>query len=158
MKKRDDFDETVQAVAATWVKLYRAQMVVSAQALSTLPRHTTHGQLAVMEALDSLGPMCMREISDKILKTAGNVTVVVDTLEKRGFVKRECLEGDRRKLMVHITPEGHEWLSRVLLPCMQRVVEQFSSLSEEERNELGRLCRKLGLGRQGDGPDEEGGR
>ena len=155
MKKRDDFDESIQAVAAVWVKLYRAQMAVSARVLSTLPGRASHAQLAVMEALDSLGPMYQREISEKILKGAGNVTVVVDTLEKRGFVRRIRSETDRRKYMVHLTPEGHEWLSSVLLPLMRAVAEEFSVLSEAEQQELGRLCRKLGLGRRG--ADRQGG-
>lgn len=149
MKKRDDFDESIQAVAEVWVKLYRAQMAVSARVLSTLPGRASHAQLAVMEALDTLGPMYQRELSEKILKSAGNVTVVVDTLEKRGFVKRVRSESDRRKYMVHLTPEGHEWLSAVLLPLMHVVAEEFSVLTEAEQQELGRLCRKLGLGRRG---------
>ncbi len=152
MKKRTDLDEKVQEVAAVWVKLYRAQMAVSARVLSRLPARTSHAQLAVMEALDTLGPMCQRELSEKILKSAGNVTVVVDTLERRGFVQRVRSETDRRMYLVHVTPQGHDWLAQILRPLMESVVEEFSVLTQAEREQLGRLCRKLGLGSRGGSP------
>ena len=50
-------------------------------------------QFGVLEALMHLGPMCQRELGVKILKSSGNVTMVVDNLEKRGLVARRRWQG-----------------------------------------------------------------
>src|SRR5687768_3696589 len=48
----------------------------------------TDGQLGVLEALLHLGPLCQRDLGVKLFYTGGNVTMIVDNLEKRGFVER----------------------------------------------------------------------
>lgn len=137
--------EAVEA-AATWIKLCRAQLAVSARIFRRLPARTSLAQFAVLEALDYLGPMYQREISEKILKSTGNVTVVVDGLERAGLAVRRRLEEDRRKMVVEITDEGRRWLNEILPIYMRALAEEFSVLTSEEKAELGRLCRMLGHG------------
>ena len=33
--------------------------------------------------------MCQKELSEKLLRTGGNVTFVIDNLERAGWVRRE---------------------------------------------------------------------
>ena len=47
----------------------------------------TVSQFGTLEALYHLGPLCQHEIGDKLLKSGGNITMVIDNLEKRGWVK-----------------------------------------------------------------------
>src|SRR5579872_514812 len=63
----------------------------------------THGQFAVLEALFHLGPLNQCDLARKLLRSGGNVTVVVDNLEKRGLVRRERQKDDRRMVVVSLT-------------------------------------------------------
>ena len=49
----------------------------------------TTGQFGILEALLHLGPMCQKTIGQKLLRSGGNITLVVDNLEKQGWVRRE---------------------------------------------------------------------
>ena len=104
----------------------------------------TPRQFGVLESLYHLGPMRPGEISAKLLKSGGNITLVVDNLKKRGLVQRERSAQDRRVVVVSLTEAG-EALIRGLLPGhVAAITEQFSVLTAEEQETLGRLCRKLG--------------
>lgn len=128
----------------TFVKMVRAANGLSARLNRPLADAAlSESQFGVLEALLHLGPLHQRELAAKILRTHGNVTLVVDHLEKRGLVRRERGSTDRRYIRVHLTPEG-ESLVRGLFPAhAARLAEEMSVLSEAEQRELGRLCRRL---------------
>ena len=89
-------EATVRALNA-YINLVRA----SDSVLSKIGTHlesegVTTGQFAVLEALLHLGPMCQHVLAEKLLRSGGNMTLVVDNLQKQGWVKRERQEKDRR--------------------------------------------------------------
>jgi MarR family transcriptional regulator, 2-MHQ and catechol-resistance regulon repressor len=102
-------------------------------------------QFGVLEALYHLGPLAQCELAKKLLKTGGNVTMVVDNLEKCELVKRERSQSDRRFVTVALTTKGRRLISRILPRQVAAIVEELSILSDTEQQELDRLCRKLGL-------------
>ncbi len=104
----------------------------------------TVSQFSVLEALYHLGPMCPGELSQKLLKSTGNMTMVIDNLEKRGLVARERSSEDRRMILIRLTPAGEEKIRRVFPAHVRALVEEMSILTPEEQRELGRLCKKLG--------------
>lgn len=128
----------------TFVKLVRAANALSGRLNRPLAEAgLTESQFGVLEALLHLGPLHQRELAVKILRTNGNVTLVVDHLEQRGLVRRERGSSDRRYIKVHLTDEG-EALVKGLFPAhAARLAEELSVLSEDEQYELGRLCRRL---------------
>src|ERR1700722_1138317 len=73
----------------------------------------TTGQFGILEALLHLGPMCQKTLGQKLLRSGGNITLVVDNLEKHGWVRRERQKDDRRKFLIHLTPEGRKLISRI---------------------------------------------
>jgi MarR family transcriptional regulator, 2-MHQ and catechol-resistance regulon repressor len=106
----------------------------------------TTGQFGVLEALLHLGPMCQHTLGQKLLRSGGNVTLVVDNLEKRGWVRRERLVSDRRMVMIHLTPVGRELIAKVFPKHAKAVRKEMSALNPAEQETLRRLARKLGLG------------
>jgi MarR family 2-MHQ and catechol resistance regulon transcriptional repressor len=98
-----------------------------------------------IEALYHLGPLFQREIGQKLLRSSGNITMVIDNLEKRGYVKRERKKEDRRFMMVRLTDGGFELISKVFPPHAAVIAREMSVLSESEQETLARLCKKLGL-------------
>jgi len=92
-----------------------------------------------------LGPLCQRALGEKLLTSGGNVTTVVDNLERRGLVRRVRSEEDRRFISVHLTDAGRELIGRVFPRHLGRIVEAMSALTPAEQDELARLCKKLGI-------------
>lgn len=104
----------------------------------------TLGQFAVLEALEHLGPMCQHILAEKLLRSGGNTTLVLDNLEKNGFIRRERQRNDRRRIEIHLTPKGRRLIERVF-PEHAKVVEKWMAvLTPAEQDELRRLAAKLG--------------
>ncbi len=129
----------------TFVRLVRCTNAVTEKMHKHLSEHKlTISQFGVLEALYSLGPLCQKDLGIKILKTGGNITMVVDNLEKRTLVERVRDETDRRKFSIRLTPAGYAIINRIF-PVHANIAEQvFSGLSSEEQEELGRLLERLG--------------
>ncbi len=131
---------------STYVKLMRAGESITARIHKHLVSSgLTLSQFAVLEALYHLGPLYQREIGQKLLRSSGNITMVVDNLEKRGYVKRARIKEDRRFVMVRLTDEGSELISKVFPPHAAVIAREMSVLSTREQETLAQLCKKLGL-------------
>ncbi|MBI3910364.1 MAG: MarR family transcriptional regulator [Armatimonadetes bacterium] len=134
----------VRALNAT-IKLMRATDSVSARVSRSLTgARLTESQLGVLEALLHLGSLCQTELGKKLLKSSGNITLVVDNLEKRGLVRRQRDAKDRRFVTVHLTEAGRQLIGEVFPRVVAAIVEEMSALTPFEQEELGRLCRRLG--------------
>lgn len=129
-----------------YIKLIRASDTVLGHVSKTFTEHNlTLSQYGVLDALYHLGPMCQSTLARKILRSSGNMTMVIDNLEKRNLVRRVRAEQDRRKFMVELTDEGSVLIQAVMPGHVERVREAFSVLDEDEQLQLCRLTRKLGL-------------
>jgi MarR family transcriptional regulator, 2-MHQ and catechol-resistance regulon repressor len=130
---------------ASYVKLMRAADSVTAR----VHRHLQQAglsvtQFGVLEALFHVGPLCQRDLGRKLLKSSGNMTLVVDNLEKRGLVERHREMADRRFLAVVLTAAGRRLMAEIFPRHVAGVAAEFAILTVAEQQELARLCRKLG--------------
>lgn len=129
------------------IKLLRAADAVSRRTRGAYTGEgLTESQFGVLEALYFVGPATPGELSRRILKTAGNLTLVVDNLIKSGLVAPSPSAEDRRRRPVALTTAGRKLIADLFPHHVDGVVETFSVLTVREQEELGRLCRKLGLG------------
>jgi MarR family transcriptional regulator, 2-MHQ and catechol-resistance regulon repressor len=130
----------------TYTKLMRAaESVTSRTSRVMAAAGLTISQFSVLEALYHKGPLCQRDIAAKILKSTGNITLVIDNLEKSGVVRRERDNEDRRFLTVHLTEKGSAVIASVFTDVETAIVAEMVSLSDDEQEMLGKLCKKLGL-------------
>jgi MarR family 2-MHQ and catechol resistance regulon transcriptional repressor len=102
------------------------------------------GQFAVLEALLHLGPMCQHTLGKKLLRSGGNVTLVVDNLERHGWVRRERQLKDRRMVEIHLTPKGRRLITRVFPEHAKVVAKVMGRLGAAEQEQLRKIARKLG--------------
>jgi MarR family 2-MHQ and catechol resistance regulon transcriptional repressor len=105
----------------------------------------TISQFGVLEAIYHLGPMHQNRLAEKILKSSGNLTLVIDNLEKRGLVTRERDPEDRRCMTIHLTESGRALIESIFPRHVGIVVQEINVLTREEQSQLAALCRKLGL-------------
>jgi MarR family transcriptional regulator, 2-MHQ and catechol-resistance regulon repressor len=130
-----------------WVKLARAFGMFSKHALCDIRRYElTQPQFAIVEILGHLGPLTLGELAKKQLSSCGNITVVVDNLEKEDLVLRKPSKEDRRSLYVHLTPKGEQMFDEMFHQHAQHITKLASVLTEKEQQQLAGLLRKLGLG------------
>lgn len=129
----------------TYIKLRRAVNGLSlAEGPVLLDAGLTESQFGVLEALLHLGPLCQRELADKVLKSAGNMTTVVDNLERRDLVERQRDGDDRRVVTVHLTTRGEQLIRAVFPRVVDAIVGAFSVLTAKDQKQLAALCRRLG--------------
>ena len=129
-----------------FIKLMRATETMN----NRLNRHLAEADLTVsqfgtLEALYHLGPLNQRAIGEKLLKSGGNITMVIDNLEKCGYVVRETDPSDRRAVLIHLTSEGKKFIDEFFPKHLEKIKEEFSVLSNQEKKKLAVLCKKLGL-------------
>ena len=137
--------EQIQALN-TYIRLTRAVEAISASLLSREKLEgLTTSQLGVLDALLYLGPMNQKDLAGKILKSTGNLSLVIDNLEKRGLVKRTRQNNDRRFGTISLTDTGRELIERIIPAHVAEITAILSALTPEEQQTLGDLCKKLGL-------------
>lgn len=132
-----------------FIKLQRAADALGSRVHAHLAADDlTVSQFGVLEALLHVGPMCQRDIGRKLLRSGGNITLVVDNLEKRGLARRERSVENRKFVTVHLTDEGRRLVRRVFPRHVQAVVREMGTLSPREQETFARLAKAAGIGRE----------
>jgi len=133
----------------TPLKLYTHLMRATNTITEKLHKHLLNhklsvSQFGVLEALYHLGPLCQKDIGAKILKTSGNITLVIDNLEKRQLVNRKKDPEDRRKMVISLTKSGLDMIKSIF-PYHSKIAQEiFSVLEFKEQQILSQLLKKLG--------------
>jgi len=132
---------------SAYVKLLRAANTSLAYARVGLEdAGLSQGQFAVLEALYHVGPLYLGDLARRILTSSGNLTLVVDNLEKRGLAMRQPHGRDKRFVRATITPAGRKLMARIFPEHARRITEVMARLTSAEQDALGNLCRRLGTG------------
>jgi MarR family transcriptional regulator, 2-MHQ and catechol-resistance regulon repressor len=135
----------------TYIKLMRCANSVQGHLEQRLARlGLTDNQFGVLEALLHLGPIAQHELGRALFTSRANITTIVDNLEKRALVQRVRDTVDRRYVTVHLTEAGRALIEEIFPGHVQAIVAEFTVLTPVEQEELGRLCKKLGLLERGD--------
>jgi len=130
----------------TFIKLMRATESLNQRLIRHLSEaDLTISQFGILEALLHLGPQNQKELGQKLLKSGGNITLVIDNLEKSGYVTRKKNPEDRRALIVDLTVQGKSYIEDFFPKHLAKITEEFSVLNDTEKKELGRICKKIGM-------------
>lgn len=102
-------------------------------------------EFAVLELLYHKGKQPLQKIGNKILLASGSITYVVDKLEGRGYITRVSSPTDRRVTFAEITDEGNSFMDELFPRHEAQLIELMGALSEEEKDQVIELLKKLGL-------------
>jgi len=137
----------MKRISTGWQSFKSLQLAtdhISTEIYTHLTRHKlTVSQFGVLQALHTEGPMHQISLAAQIAKTTGNLTTVIDNLEKRDLVKRVREQKDRRYFKVELTPEGKKLIRKVYPAHVKRVEQVMEKLTGEEQEALRKLCTKL---------------
>lgn len=129
-----------------WLRLLTCTQLIEREVRSrlrgqfntTLPRFDLMAQLERHPA-----GLKMNALSRLLMVTGGNVTAIVDQLEKEGLVERLDAPGDRRAFRIRLTRAGERSFAEMARAHEDWVVEMFSGLTRKEHEELLKLLAKL---------------
>ncbi|MBI2206856.1 MAG: MarR family transcriptional regulator [Candidatus Rokubacteria bacterium] len=144
----DPTTPTEQVAVSAWLRLLRVQALLEKEVRRELGADFTLPQFDVLNQLARRPDgMTFVDLSRQLLVTAGNLTGIVDRLERDRLVRRRPHPADRRAARLTLTPRGwkavseavpvhHETIARMLALLPRRDLAQLRVL-------LGRLRDRL---------------
>ena len=139
--RRDD-----HSALRIWLRLLTCTQLIERRVRSGLREEfgTTLPRFDLMAQLERHpGGLKMNELSRMLMVTGGNVTAIVDQLEKEGLVERLDEPADRRAFRIRLTRSGDKTFAEMARAHEQWVVELLEGLTRREHDELLKLLAKL---------------
>ena len=122
-----------------WLRLLACENAVE-QAVRTQLRlefGITLPQFDVLSELEHAGtPLTMSQLSEKLMVSNGNVTGVVDRLEREKYVERQASKNDRRVQFIVLTESGLRLFKRMASAHEDWVTSLFDNLSDNDIKQL----------------------
>ncbi|HEY8981548.1 MAG TPA: MarR family transcriptional regulator [Streptomyces sp.] len=142
--------DSLDPLEATGHLLRRANQRFVALWSGAMPGGLTAPQLAVLALLAVEQPLDQQTIGERGGFDKSTCGYLIDRMDRAGLVQAAVDPDNRRRKLVHLTPEGRSALDEAL-PVKSQVEEALTaSLTPSERTELDRLLTKM-LTLQGDG-------
>jgi len=127
------------------IGLHRAVNYIDRQSAKIFTEYKlSMGQFAVLEALYHKGDATVGEIQERILSSSGTMPLIINNLEKRGYLIRETDSKDKRRCILHITPQGEEIIGEVYPRNEAKIIELMSYWTEAEKEQMVTLLKKFG--------------
>jgi DNA-binding MarR family transcriptional regulator len=129
----------------TWLRLLSCEATIEQHLRSLFRDHfsVTLPQFDVLSELEYASePLSMSQLSNKLMVSNGNVTGVVDRLEKVGFVRRSRAEHDRRIQFIQLTSKGRREFKRMASRHEKWLDQLLSGLTVPDMRTLQKLLLK----------------
>jgi DNA-binding MarR family transcriptional regulator len=114
------------------------------------PRH-----FGVMNILAAHPGITQQRLAESTAIDTSSMVAVIDALEAKGFAERRPHPGDRRARAIYLTPAATATLERLRKRTGQLQSELFAALSEQERQTLHALLRKLAAPRAAETAEQD---
>ena len=133
----DDFyeqtpDANVLATEAVMNTIRTADLVFDRIGRLLRPLGVSAAGGLVLGLLRDHGDLSPSELGQRLIVTRATVTGVVDSLERRGYVRRMPNPADRRSVLVELTPDGRRVVQEVRTLIHRNEKAWMSLLSDEE--------------------------
>jgi DNA-binding MarR family transcriptional regulator len=129
-----------------WLRLLTCTQLIERQVRSRLRSQfdTTLPRFDLMAQLERHREgLKMNELSRLLMVTGGNVTAIVDQLEKEGLVERLDEPDDRRAFRIRLTKSGERTFIDMARAHEEWVVDLLAGLSRRDQDELLRLLARV---------------
>jgi DNA-binding MarR family transcriptional regulator len=133
-------DPTASAAWRAYVRTLHAYRRLMSR--SMLEHEIPPGQIFALREVGHEDGITQRDLADRLRISRPTLTVMLQKMEKAGFIERLADEADQRYTHIHLTPEGSALRERMHGVMGELVSHVMGSISEKDRAELTRL---LGL-------------
>ena len=119
-----------------------SRLVADFESVVQRPRGLSWSGFRLLFCLQVSGAMQTGELAKLLFLTAPTVSSVVNTLEARGWVRRERLP-DRRRVSVHLTPDGDRLVREAARAQHQREREWTTDVTPDDLAAFVRVAEHL---------------
>lgn len=134
------------AILNSYIKLVRAFESISSRLYMKLDGEgLTESQFYLLDVLYHLGPMNQKELGNKIFRSEGNITMVVNNLEKRKLIKKKQSGEDKRVYIIKLKNEGRELYEKFFPKFLKTIMNEFEGIKEKEHKEFQKICKRIGI-------------
>ncbi len=124
-----------------WIYLMRIAYRTERESAAHAYEHgLTFAQLDVIFHIGKCPGITQQELAERMLVTPGNVTQLLQRMERLGLIRRVP---DGRAKRLYLTEKGQEYCDRLLPKQEQLHIQQFAGLTLEEQEQLLHLLMKL---------------
>lgn len=96
----------------------------------------TPSQFDVISTLGNTPGMTLNKLAEKTLTTKGELTGIIDRLEKKDLVRREVPPEDRRSFLAVLTPEGERVFAETFPAHINHLKQRFGKLDKQDLEEI----------------------
>ena len=134
------------AILNSYIKLVRAFESISSRLYMKFDGEgLTESQFYMLDALYHLGPMNQKKLGKKIFRGEGNITMIVNNLEKRKLIKKKQSGEDKRVYIIKLKNEGRELYEKVFPKFLKTIMNEFEGIKEKEHKEFQKICKRIGI-------------
>lgn len=124
-----------------WLRLARVfQKIDRASEIHMRSLGLTVAQFDILAQVGSAHGITQQELADRLLVTKGNISQLIDRMEKFGLLRRSQ---EKRSNNLSLTEKGQELYNRAVPSQEELIAKQFVALSATEIDNLLYLLRKL---------------
>lgn len=132
-------------VLNSFIKLVRAYESISSQLYLLFKKEgLTESQFYALDALYHHKKVSQKELSKKIWRSEGNVTMVVNNLAKQKLIEKKQSKDDKRIYIIKLTSYGIDLYKKVFPKFLQTITMLFEEITVEEHKEFQKVCIKIG--------------
>lgn len=103
----------------------------------------TYQQYNVLRMIDTMGPQPQAEVARRLMVTAPVVTRLASTLADAGLVERQADPGDRRTVLLTLTPTGRRRARAMRRDLLEAAHEMLEPIPAERREAVGSALEEL---------------
>ena len=134
----------VELRLATWRSFVRTFALVHRRLVSALADlDVTVPQFDVLATLRATEGVTQQELAERLLVSKGNVTGLLDRMERLGWVERRQCPQDARANRLHLTPTGRKKAEQVVPAHDDVVLRAMHLLSAQDAKALRHLLSEL---------------
>ena len=131
-------DKDTRAVLDSIRRIVRALRISSRSAEKQVG--LSGAQLFVLQKLADGGrSLSLNELARRTVTDQSSVSVVVQKLVKRGFIKSARSQTDGRRIEMELTPAGRKVTAKSSGAAQQRLIESLNTMKPAQRRQLAKL-------------------
>ena len=142
--ERPDLDPSGKAVTGRVVRA--ADLIARRNREALAPFGIKGGEYSALSALRRSGDpyeLSPSQMSEHLMVTSGGLSLMLDRLERAGFVRRRPHPEDRRSVLVSLTADGLRTIDQAMTAHAAVEQEVVAGLSAKEASQLAALLAKL---------------
>lgn len=100
-------------------------------------------QFGVLRILYHEGKTNVQYLIDNLFTTSGNMTLVINNMERDELITKEKSEKDKRFYLISLSEKGKDLVDKILPEHSKMYSKLLSKLSSDEKNKFIELLQKL---------------